>query len=173
MLVTISGLPGSGTSTVAVAVAAALGVPRLDGGTVWRSMAVERGMSVAEFGALGERDPVVDLELDRRLAAAATDGDLVLESRLAGWIALNEGLDALKVWIACDEAERARRVSIREGVAPDAALAANREREASEATRYRSYYAIDISDLAPYDLLLDSTSNPPEALVSEILGAVG
>lgn len=173
MLVTISGLPGSGTSTVAVAVAAALGVPRLDGGTVWRSMAAERGMSVAEFSALGERDPAVDLQLDERLAAAAGAGDLVLESRLAGWIAVNEGLDAVKVWIACDEAERARRVSIREGVHPDAALAANRVREASEATRYRSYYGIDISDLSLYDLRLDSTSTPPEALVSEILDLVG
>ena len=172
MLVTISGLPGSGTSTVAIAVAAALGVPRLDGGTVFRALAAERGLTLAEFSAVAERDESIDVELDARLAAAARAGDVVLESRLAGWIAANEGLGGLRVWVDCDERERARRVGGREGVHPDAALASNRVREASEAVRYRTYYDIDIADLAPYDLVLDSTAAPPEQLVSEILEAV-
>ena len=172
MLVTISGLPGSGTSTIAREVAAALDLPRLDGGTVFRSMAAERGMTLAEFGALAEQEPSVDLELDRRLAVAARAGDVVLESRLAGWIARNEGVAGLRVWVTCDERERARRVGAREGVALDDALVANREREASEALRYVTYYDIDLSDLAPYDLVLDSTSVPPDQLVSEILGSV-
>ena len=172
MLVTISGLPGSGTSTVAQAVAAALGVPRLDGGAVFRALAAERGLTLAEFGALAERESSVDLELDARLAAAARAGDVVLESRLAGWIATNEGVDGLRVWIRCDPAERARRVATREGVDEAVALAANEAREASEALRYRTYYEIDIADLTPYDLVLDSTSNPPDQLVSEIVGSV-
>jgi CMP/dCMP kinase len=172
LLVTISGLPGSGTSTIARAVAVELGVPRLDGGTVFRSIAAERGLTLAEFGALAERESSVDLELDARLAAAARAGDVVLESRLAGWIATNEGVDGLRVWVGCDEQERARRVAEREGIAVDVALAANRSREASEALRYRTYYDIEIGDLTPYDLVLDSTSVPPDQLVSEILGSV-
>ena len=172
MLVTISGLPGSGTSTVATRVAASLGVPRLDGGTVFRQLATERGLSLAEFSALAERDPAVDLELDARLAAAARAGDVVLESRLAGWIAANEGVEALSVWVACDEEERARRVAVREDLAVPVALEANRAREASEATRYREYYAIDLADLAPYDLVLDSTSTGPDELVESILKAM-
>jgi predicted cytidylate kinase len=172
LLVTISGLPGSGTSTVAMGVAAALGLPRLDGGTVFRSLAAERGLTLAEFGTVAEREADVDLELDARLAAAVREGDVVLESRLAGWIATNEGVAGLRVWIACDEAERALRVGTREGVDPAAALAANRAREASEARRYLAYYDIDLADLSPYDLVLDSTTMPPDQLVSEILGAV-
>ena len=172
MLVTISGLPGSGTSTIAVAVAAALGVPRLDGGTVFRALAAERGLTVAEFSEVAEHDESIDVELDARLAAAARAGDVVLESRLAGWIAAHEALDGLRVWVDCDEGERARRVGGREGVHPEAALASNRAREASEALRYRNYYDIDIADLTPYDLVLDSTAAPPEQLVSEILEAV-
>lgn len=173
MLVTVSGLPGSGTSTVASAVARSLGIPRLDGGSVFRAMAAEQGLSLAAFGAVAERDPAVDLELDARLAAAARAGDVVLESRLAGWIARNEDLDGVLVWIACDERERARRVGTREGLGPDDALAANRAREASEARRYRDYYGIDLAVLDPYTLVLDSTETPPDALVSEILRAVG
>lgn len=172
MLVTISGLPGSGTSTVAKGVAVLLGVPRLDGGTVFRALAAEQGLTLAAFGAAAESDAAVDVELDRRLADAARAGDLVLESRLAGWIARNEALEARTVWIACDEQERARRVAEREGTTWEVALAANRAREASEAKRYRAYYGIDLADLTPYDLVLDSTTRLPEDLVSEIAGSV-
>lgn len=169
MLVTISGLPGAGTSTVALAVADRLGVPRLDGGTVFRAMATERGLTLAEFGAAAETDSSVDLELDSRLAEVARAGDVVLESRLAGWIARNEGVPATKVWIGCDERERATRVARREGLDVDDALHANQVREASEAKRYVEYYGIDLGDLSVYDLVLDSTSTPAAQLVEAIL----
>lgn len=169
MLITISGLPGSGTSTVSRAVAGSLEIERLDGGTVFRRMAAERGLTVVEFGAIAEDDPAIDIELDQRLADRAAAGDVVLESRLAGWISRNEGLDACTVWIACDEDERARRVGVRDGQTEDEALVTNREREASEAARYQAYYGIDIADLTIYDLLLDSTTTPPDALVAAVL----
>jgi cytidylate kinase len=169
LLVTISGLPGSGTSTVAVGVAAALGIPRLDGGTVFRAMAAERGMSLAEFGAVAESDASVDLELDARLAEVARNGDVVLESRLAGWIAANEGVAATKVWIGCDPGERAARVAAREGTSQDAARTANDLRELSEAKRYAEYYGIELADLSVYDLVLDSTTTPPDELIAAIL----
>jgi len=169
LLVTISGLPGSGTSTVAARVATELGIERLDGGAVFRGLAAERGLSLAEFGVVAQQDPGVDLELDVRLAARARVGDLVLESRLAGWIATNEALEAVRVWIACDPFERARRVADRDGLTITAALAANAERERSEAARYLAYYGIDIADLSVYDLLLDSTTAAPDALVAAIV----
>jgi CMP/dCMP kinase len=132
-------------------------------------MANERDLTLAAFSAMAEADPAYDLELDSRLAERARAGDVVLESRLAGWIATNEGLAAVRVWIACTDAERARRVAEREGGDVEAAIAANRDREASEAARYRAYYGIDIGDLSIYDLVLDSTATPPEALVDSVI----
>ena len=102
------------------------------------------------------------MELDARLARRGAEGDVVLESRLAGWIATHEGLPGLRVWVACHADERARRVAAREGSDLGRARAENDAREASEAERYRTYYGIDIADLAPYDLVLDSTSTPVE-----------
>jgi predicted cytidylate kinase len=171
LLLTISGLPGSGTSTVAREVAQRLGIERLDGGAVFRAMAGERGLSLAAFGSVAEGDPAIDLELDARLARRARDGDVVLESRLAGWIATNEGLDAVRVWLACDDDERARRVGLRDGESLEQAMATNRAREASEAARYRAYYAIDIGDLSVYDLVIDTTSTPADACVDLVLAA--
>ena len=136
---------------------------------MFRSMAAERGFSLAEFGALAEGDPSFDLELDGRLATRAREGDVVLESRLAGWIATNEDLDALRVWIDCDDRERDRRVAGREGADVGTAAVENRRREASEAARYLSYYGIDLADRSIYDLVLDSTDTPPAALVGAVV----
>jgi cytidylate kinase len=172
LVVTISGLPGSGTSTLARALAEALGLAHVDGGQIFRSLAAERGLDVHAFGVLAEGDPAIDLELDVRLADRGRQGDVVLESRLAGWIATNEDLAATRVWVACDPGERARRVSAREGSAPAAAAAENARREASEAERYLTYYGIDITDTTPYDLVVDSTSTPPDDLLAAVRAAV-
>ena len=171
MLVTISGLPGAGTSTVAQLVADALGLERVDGGTVFRSMAAEVGLDVGEFSRVAEGNPEIDLELDQRLADRVKEGEVVLESRLAGWIVTIEQLDAVRVWIDAEEGERARRVAGREHAGQEAALEANRSREASERRRYRTYYGIDLDDRTVYDLVLDSTSTPPEAIAKSILAA--
>jgi predicted cytidylate kinase len=172
LLITISGLPGAGTSTVARLVADALGIERVDGGTVFRTMAAERGLDVGEFSHVAEDDPEIDLELDQRLANRAREGDVLLESRLAAWIVTNEGLRAIRVWLDADEYERARRVALREGIDPDAALQANRAREASEQRRYRTYYGIDLDDQTVYDQVIDSTGIPPDAIAESIVEAI-
>lgn len=169
MLITISGLPGSGTSTVGTKVAAELGLDHLDGGTVFRSVAAERGLSLAAFAALAESDRTIDVALDDRLTDRAREGEVVLESRLAGWLATRAGLDAVRIWITCDEVERARRVAQRDGGDADTALDENRVREASERARYQAFYDIDLTDLSIYDHLVDSATMTPGELVAEIV----
>lgn len=136
---------------------------------MFRKLAAEAGLSLAEFGGRAEQDPAVDIELDRRLAERAGEGDCVLESRLSGWIARNQNLPALKVWIECDETVRAERVGRRDGHPIAEALAHNRDREASERRRYLAVYGIDLDDRTIYDLVLDSAGADPDALVGRIV----
>jgi len=171
VLVTISGPPGSGTSTVAPLVAARLGIAHVDGGGVFRSMASERGLDVRAFSAVAEADPDIDVELDARLASVARAGDVVLESRLAGWIVANEGLAGTTVWIDGDERVRAERVARREGIEVAQALEANQVREASERFRYRALYGIDLADRSVYALVIDSTGQEPAPLADYIARA--
>jgi predicted cytidylate kinase len=173
VLVTVSGLPGSGTSTVATRIAQQLGVEHLDGGTVFRTIAAERGLALQELSRLAEVDDRIDRALDDRLLERAAKGDLVLESRLAGWLVHNAGLDAHRVWLACDEAERAARVGGRDGQATQEAIAVNRAREASERLRYQQYYGIDLTDLSIYDQVVDTTTTPPDEVVDAVLAAIG
>lgn len=169
MLITISGLPGSGTTTVSRLVADALDLARLPGGEVFRQMAAEAGMTLAEFGTHAQGHPEIDRELDDRLAARARDGGCVIESRLAGWLVTRAGLEAVRVWVDCDDDVRAQRVADRDGSSVAQALVDNADRSALERARYQAVYAIDLDDRSPYDLVLDSTSRPPEALAEEVV----
>ncbi len=171
MVITISGLPGAGTSTVARLVADALDLERIDGGSFFRAMAAERGLDLAAFSKVAQDDLAIDLQLDQRLTVRARLGQVVLESRLAAWIVTNEGLDATRVWIDAAEEERARRVAAREGIDIDQALAASRTREASERQRYRTNYGIDLDDRSVYDPVIDSTRSDPATVAKSIVDA--
>jgi cytidylate kinase len=171
LLVTVSGPPGSGTTTTGEHVAARLELDLMPGGEVFRAMAVERGMSLPVFGRYATDHPEVDVELDARLALRARAGSVVLESRLAGWIAHNEKLAAVTAWIDCDPEIRARRVAEREGVDVARARADNDERQLVERARYLALYGIDMADLAIYDLVLDSGVLRPDELADQIVAA--
>jgi len=129
-------------------------------------------MDLAAFGRHAAAHPEVDVELDARMAARGRQGGVVLEGRLAGWVATREGLAALRVWVTCDDATRAARVAQREGTDPAAAAAANAAREATERDRYRSTYGIDLADTSIYDLVLDSTATDAHTLVDAVLEAL-
>lgn len=168
MVVTISGLPGSGTTTLSRLVASDLGLVHINAGEVFRSMAAEAGMTVTEFGRYVESHPEVDTELDRRMGELAARGSCLLEARLAGWVTRNEGVDALRVWVECDDRARAVRLAGREGKTIEEAVADNAEREASERSRYLAFYGIDLADLGIYDLVLDSGSTSPDDLAEQV-----
>ncbi len=170
--VTVGGLPGTGTSTLCGVLQERTGLRYVYAGRIFRDEARRRGMDLAAFGALCQQDPSVDQALDDRQVALLREGDVLLEGRLSGWLAHRDRVHALKVWVVCEEPERVRRLVDRDGgsVAEQAERAAERER--SEADRYRRYYGIDLADLAPYDLVLDSTHRLPGDLADEVLAAL-
>jgi cytidylate kinase len=148
-------------------------VEHVDAGTLFRQLAAEHGMDVAAFGRHAADHPEVDVELDARMGARGRRGGVVLEGRLAGWVATREGLPALRVWVTCDDGVRAGRVAQREGTDPAGAGAANAAREATERERYLRTYGIDLADTSIYDLVLDSTATGPPDLAAAVLAAVG
>ena len=108
LLITISGLPGSGHHhRLPAGRRARSHLDRVPGGEVFRQLAAEAGMSLAEFGEHAQHHPEIDRELDDRLEARAREGSCVIESRLAGWLATRAELLAVRVWVDCDEAVRA------------------------------------------------------------------
>ena len=171
MLLTISGPAGSGKSTAAAALAEALDYDHVSGGDIFRDLADERGLTPLELNKLAEEDDQIDRDLDRRLREiAATRENLVLESRLAGWMA-GEHAD-FRVWLDAPLSVRAERIADREDKSVELARRETRERSESEARRYEAYYSIDIEELTIYDLAVNTARLSPEAVIDVILTTV-
>jgi cytidylate kinase len=167
MLITVSGPAGSGKSTLAAGLADRLGYDHVSGGDIFRDIASERGLSPLELNHRAEEDDQIDLDLDARLRDTARDrDDLVLESRLAGWMA-GDYAD-LKVWLDAPPKVRAARIADREDKDIETAAEETQARAESEATRYREYYGIDIDDLSIYDLIVNTARWDAEGVLEVV-----
>jgi len=170
MLLTVSGPPGVGKSTLASGLAERFGFDHVSGGDIFRALADERDLSLAELNELAEDDDQIDRDLDRRLRSTARErDDLVLESRLAGWMA-GEHAD-LKVWLDAPLSVRAARIADREGKPVEAAREETIAREESETARYAEYYDIDFSDRSIYDLAVNTARWDAEAVLDVVANA--
>ncbi|MBX0287266.1 (d)CMP kinase [Haloarcula salinisoli] len=171
MLITVSGPAGSGKSTLAGNLADALDYEHVSGGDIFRDLAEDRGMTPLELNKAAEEDDQIDRDLDRRLRdIAAEREDLVLESRLAGWMA-GEHAD-MKLWLTAPLDARAGRIAEREEKSVEQARTETEERSESEAQRYAEYYDIDFADLSIYDLAINTARWDPEGTLNIALNAV-
>ena len=157
MQITVSGLPGSGTSTISRLLAEYYELELISSGEVFRRIAKEKGMSLSEFGIMAEKDPSIDLAIDKNQRAIIRSQDnIILESRLAGHMAIGVP-NVLKIWIKASLPVRVKRIQKREkNRSFEAEFEKTVQREKSEALRYKNYYNIDISDLSIYDIVIDS-----------------
>ncbi|HLE95942.1 MAG TPA: AAA family ATPase [Candidatus Thermoplasmatota archaeon] len=168
-LVAVAGLPGTGTTTLSKLLAERLKLPHVYAGALFRRLAAEKDMTLAEFGEFAENHPEIDTELDRRMIEVARKGGVVLEGRMVAWQCKEAGAHALKILLEAPEHVRAQRVADREKSADvDAILRENRHREASEAKRYREIYGVDPNDPRLYDLVLESGRHLPDALADAV-----
>ncbi|MFC7059449.1 (d)CMP kinase [Halovenus salina] len=165
MLITVSGQAGSGKSTLAAALADALDYEHVSGGDIFRDLAAERDLSPLKLNRLAEDDDQIDRDLDRRLRRTARESeDLVLESRLAGWMAGDHA--DLKIWLDAPLDVRAERIADREDKTVETAREETEARTESESKRYQEYYGIDIRDLSIYDLVVDTARWSPDGVLS-------
>ena len=166
MIITIGGLAGTGTTTLAELLSEKLDIPYISAGFVFRDMAAEKGMSVLEFSEFAEGNDDIDKEIDRRQAEKAKLADnLIVEGRLSAFFVDNADL---KLWLITPFDVRSKRISEREGKPVDLAKVEIITREKSEALRYKVIHNIDISNMDIYDLIINTDSFDPES-ISEII----
>jgi cytidylate kinase len=167
--ITISGTPGSGKSTVADLLHERLNLPYVYSGMIFRETAQKHGMSLEEFSRYCENHSDIDRELDDRQVELLQQGNLILEGRLAGWLAYRHHLPAFKIMLEADSTLRAQRIVNREQGDVEERKREMLQREQSEKKRYETYYGIDLSDTTIYDLVIDTSDKTPEEIVEIII----
>jgi cytidylate kinase len=153
VVVAISGLHGAGKTAAARALVRKFKLRYVCAGTVFRQLAKERGMTLDEFSRHAERHPKIDRMIDRRTAEAAREDGVLIDARLAGWMAKQANL---KILLTAPLEERVRRIARREGRRYGEVLRETMRRERSEAKRFKRFYGIDVNDHSPFDIVLNT-----------------
>ncbi len=97
MRITVSGLPGSGTTSLSRYLSERHGFSMISAGEVFRQLAREHNMGLAEFGRLAEENPEFDTMIDTRQKEIAAGRDnIIIEGRLSGWMVTDADL---KIWL--------------------------------------------------------------------------
>lgn len=180
MIISISGAPGSGKSTVAKKLAEKLGFPRYYMGGLRREKAREKGLTLEEYNKLGEKDFATDKEVDDFMKELGEKEDnFIIEGRTAFHFIPH----SYKIFLDVDEKIGAKRIfshlqtdksrNEAEGLnSAEDVLQANRERMRSDIKRYKKYYNLDVFDKGHYDLYLDTTEMSQEEEFKQIWQAI-
>ncbi|MBS7635453.1 cytidylate kinase family protein [Candidatus Bathyarchaeota archaeon] len=163
IVICISGLAGSGKSTVARRIAEHYGLRYCSGGEALKNVAAEMGYETAERGwwetsggmnFLEKRldNPDLDRHVDEKMLEWAGEGNVVLDSWTMPWLLR----DGFKIWLEASENVRAQRVARRDGIGVEEALRLIREREGKTKEIYRRLYGFRLGeDFEPFQVILD------------------
>lgn len=164
LVITISGLHGTGKSTYARALAECFMLRHISAGVLFRQIADEKKLSLQQLSALAARDKSIDRLVDKRTREEVKAGSLVVDGQLSAWIAGKEA--DIKIFLSASDETRFSRIASRDGVSLQEAENLTIKRERLERARYKRYYAIDICDLSIYDIVLNTELLPVESNIA-------
>ncbi len=172
-VITLSGLPGSGKSTTAKALARKLGYDYFTVGRLLRKLAQKQGKSLLEMSKEAEKDHSIDEFLDCQMARyVKKNKNVIVDGRIVAWILDRAGIDSYHVWLEAPRTVRSKRVAIRDRLSEKKAYRDTTKRELSEKKRYKMVYGIDIEDLSIYDLVVNTKDSPPKDVLNQIMEGI-
>ncbi len=172
MIITISGTPGSGKSTIAKILEQDLKAERIYAGQIMRETAKKQGKTLQEYIEEAKKNPAIDQEIDNQVAKLALQKQedkktLIVEGRMQFHL-LHK---SIKVFIAVSPEEGGRRifedlknkeVSVQrnEGAPKNLSevIKSTTERMEEDRKRLLKLYKVDYLDPKNYDLVIDTTS---------------
>ncbi|NYZ79998.1 cytidylate kinase family protein [Candidatus Micrarchaeota archaeon] len=159
MIITVSGQPGAGSTTLAKQVAKTLHYRLLTMGEIHKRIAKQHGMAIKEYWEHQRKNPTAEKrfhnELDAYQKREAKRGNIVINGKLSAFKIPNADL---KILIVASLRERAKRTVKRDGGPIKSAMAAIKKRETIERRDWKKMYGFDyIADKRYYDFVIDTT----------------
>jgi cytidylate kinase len=176
----ISGMAGTGKSTLAKRLAQKYNLKYCSGGDALRALAAEKGFNSTKNGwwespeglcFLEQRttDVSFDRAVDQKLLEFAAEGNVLLDSWTMPWLV--EG--GFKIWLAASVEKQAERISNRDHMTVEESLRALKEKEARTKAIYKKLYGFALSeDFTPFDLILDTDNLSAEQVFQVLCNVV-
>ena len=155
-VITISGKPGCGKSTVADLLSEKLGYRILSSGDEMRKLAKKNNMSIVEFVSNylpKHRDEEIAFD-ESFLETCKTSNNIIIPTRMMSQILDKNDVEHFKVFLYASKAVRVARVVEREHITMQKAREDSNRRDEVDTKRYKDVYNIDINDLSVYNLIL-------------------
>ena len=166
IVVCISGMAGTGKSTLAKKLAEKYKLTYYSGGDALKELAASEGYNSSSHGwwespeglrflEKREQNHEFDRAVDNKLLEYAQQGCVLLDSWTMPWL-LKTGF---KIWLIASEEKRAERIAKRDKLSMEEALKVLKEKEARTRAIYKELYGFTLGeDLEPFDLILDTNN---------------
>lgn len=172
-IITLSGMLGSGKSTVGKMLAQKLDYTFYSTGTVQRQIAESRGITTLELNQLSMTDKSIDKEIDSVFKILPQENkNFVVDSRMAFFFIPT----SFKVKLNVDTATAGERIfndTERSGEKKykdvQEVIEALISRRALEVGRFKDIYQVDIDNNSNFDYVIDSTGKTPEEICNKII----
>jgi CMP/dCMP kinase len=171
MIITITGKPGSGKSTMGKMLAEKFKLKYYSAGDFFRKMAKEKGMSLKEYSTLAQKEKEHDTLTDKwQEDLGKNEDDFVVEGRTSHLFIKK----AIKIYLDVDKEEGAERIMKEKRddeimLDKKNAIELWEHRVNSEIDRYSRYYNVNIHHPAQYDLFLDTTNLSKEEVFNKLV----
>ena len=180
LVICVSGMAGTGKSTVAKKLAKRYGLRYYSGGDALKELAVEEGYDTSKIGfwesPVGivflkqrENDPKFDKAVDHKLLEKAKRGKVLLDSWAMPWL-VKEGF---KIWLMASIEKRAARVAKRDNLTVEKALEMLEEKESRTKAIFEKLYGFKLDeDFKPFNLVLDTDNLNADEVYSVLCDVV-
>lgn len=170
MIISVSGLHGTGKSTIAKLMAERLGILYYSTGQAFRDLANEKNMSLEEYTNYVENHPDIDKDLDNKVVNMAKKGNIIIDSQLSGYIL--KSIADFRIHLTCPLKLRVKRMSERDQTSFEEKLKETSLREKSELERFKKLYNIDLSDKNSINEFFDLVINTENLSIEEVLDTI-